>query len=115
MFKKIKKATRLIITFILAIIVVVGAFIQFNAHYTTGGIIVEVKEDTIVIKELAYGGTGNLPLEEKSRFYDINGKEIPLSGLKIGDHVKVRLFPRMDWIFFKRPRNTVRWIRVLPN
>lgn len=106
---------RLITFIIFATVLGIGFYIIFNAKYIRTGTVVEVRKDAIVVQgEGAYEPDYVLPLDEKSRFYDSEGKEITLLELKAGDRVKVKLFPRSyGGIFLARKQKTIRWVKVL--
>jgi len=101
---------------VIAVLIGLGSFIMFNAKYIRIGTIVEIRNDAIVIQsnnadELPYV----LPFDKKSRFYNAVGIDTAVSALKVGDRVKVKLFPRSyGGIIRVRKYKTVRWIKVLP-
>lgn len=104
------------ITFIaLVVILGIGCFFIFNVKYIRIGIILDIRQNAIVLKGSGpYDPSYILPVEEKSRFYNSNGDEITLSKLKIGDRVKVKLFPRSyGGIFLVRQQKTIRWLKIL--
>jgi hypothetical protein len=100
---------------VLVIVLCVASYITFNAKYIRTGTIVEIRKDAIVVQGGSpYEPAYVLPIEEKSRFYDLKGNETTLSGLKPGDRVKIKLFPRSyGGIFLVREQKTVRWVKVL--
>lgn len=106
---------RLITFIILATVLGIGFFIIFNARYIRTGTIVEVRKDAIVVQgEGAYEPAYVLLIEKNSQFYNSEGKEITLSELRVGDRVKVKLFPRSyGGILLARKQKTIRWVKVL--
>lgn len=110
----IRKASFILLALLLGTI----AYFTYNIKFIRTGTIVEIRKDAIVVR-----GSGQhdpdyvFPVEEKSRFYDKDGNEISLSELKVGDHVKVKLFPRSyggrGISVIVRKQKTVRWIKIL--
>lgn len=107
---------RSVIFIVLAVVFVASAYFTYNLKFIRTGTIVEIRKDAIVVRGLGkHEPDYVLPIEEKSRFYDKDGNEISLSELKVGDRVKVKLFPRSyGGIFLVRKQKTIRWLKVLP-
>lgn len=93
----------------------IGSYIIFNAKYIRTGTVLDIRKNAIVLQGSGpYDPAYVLPLEEKSRFYNSKGSEIALSELKVGNQVKVKLFPRSyGGIFLMRQQKTIRWVKVL--
>jgi hypothetical protein len=107
--------SRIIAFTVLVIVLGLASYITFNAKYIRTRTIVEIRKDAIVVRgEPPYKPAYVLPLEEKSRFYDLKGNKTTLSSLKPGDRVKIKLFPRSyGRIFLVRKQRTVKWVKVL--
>ncbi len=97
--------------------VLIGLVFSFNFYlkYSRIGTIVDIREDAIVLQgDGPYDPAYVLKLEDKSRFYNSDGDKITLSELKLGNHVKIQLFPRVyGGIFLVREQKTINWVKVL--
>lgn len=116
-----------IIVIILILIYIFGSTVIFNSKYIRTGTIVELRDDAIVVhhdSDPSFVIGDVLPLEnasethwiykEKTTFYDANGNEISYSALKIGNKVKVQMFPRTyGKIFQVRKCKTIKELHIM--
>jgi len=109
-------STRYIVIIILASLLGIGAYFRYYVDLIRIGTIVEIRKDAILVQGAGpHDPAQVLYLGKKSRFHDSKDDETTLSALKVGDRVKVKLFPRSyGGIIHVRKYKTVRWVKVLP-
>jgi hypothetical protein len=100
---------------LISLIIIAPSYFIYHVRYIREGKLIEIRKHSIVIRTIENIDGGSIyQLETKSRIYNTQGKEIFLSDLHPGDHVKIKLFPRVfGGLFSVRGRKTIKWVQVL--
>ncbi|MFH1963828.1 MAG: hypothetical protein ABIJ30_13325 [bacterium] len=99
---------------ILALALGIGSYFKYYVDLIRIGTIVEIRKDAIVVQGAGpHDPAYILYLAKNSRFYNSKGGEIILSEFKVGERVRVKLFPRSyRGILLARKQKVVRWVKV---